>query len=134
MKKRLLICCALILFNAPSFTQTHYSNSPREIELHRIENLKAGLNGDEGVYNRLTFTFEDFALFEKHFSEIETMLPSSLSIQKIVILNGEQKCEVIYALPAAKTDDFLKEFKETIGKFGVLMYNYQEEVIIISSN
>lgn len=123
-----------MLFIAPSFSQTHYSNSPGDIELHRIENIKSGLNGDQGVLNHLTFTFEDFALFEKHFSEIESVLPSALSIQKMVLLSDQKKCDIIYSLPAAKTDDFLKEFKETIGKFGVLMYNYQEEVIIVSSH
>lgn len=130
MKKKLLTSCALLLCIATTFSQTNYSSSPKEIELHRIQNIKSGLNGDNEVYNKLTFTFEDFALFEKNFSEIQEKLPASLSIQHNLLINNEKKCEILYTLTAAKTDDFLKIFKETIGLFGVLMYDYQEELVI----
>lgn len=131
MKKRLFITGIVLVAHTAVFSQNPGSfESSRDIELHRIENIKSGRKGDEGVLNHLTFTFEDFSLFQKHASEIEQLLKDRTGIEQFIVQEGEQKCEVSYALVDYPTNDFLKIFKETIGEYKVLMYTYTEELII----
>lgn len=131
MKKRLFFTGILLVAHTAVFSQTQDSpNSSRDIESHRIENIKSGRKGDEGLLNHLTFTFEDFNLFNKHASEIEQTLKDRTGIDQFIVQAGSQKCEVSYPLVDHPTNDFLKIFKETIGEYKVLMYTYEEELII----
>ncbi len=131
MKKRLFITGIVLVAHTAVFSQTPGSpDLSRDIELHRIENIKSGRKGDEGLLNHLTFTFEDFSLFQKHASEIEQLLKDRTGIEQFIVRDGEQKCEVSYPLVDHPTNDFLKIFKETIGEYKVLMYTYEEELII----
>lgn len=131
MKKRLFITGIVLVVHTAVFSQIPGSpDLSRDIELHRIENIKSGRKGDEGLLNRLTFTFEDFNLFQKHASEIEQLLKDLTGIEQFIVRDWEQKCEVSYPLVDHPTNDFLKIFKETIGEYKVLMYTYEEELII----
>lgn len=131
MRKKLFIASILLVAHTAVFSQTQSSsNSPRDIELHRKENMKSGRKGDEGLLNHLTFTFEDFSLFQKHASEIEQALKERTAIDLFLVQTTGKKCEVSYPLLSHPTNDFLKIFKETIGAYQVLMYTYEEELLI----
>jgi hypothetical protein len=131
MRKRLFLLSAILITHSTIFSQTQsLSNSSREIELYRIQNIKSGKNGDDGLLNHLTFSFENFQLFEKHSAEIQNSLKNSTSIEQFIVRADGQKCEVFYPLKDHSTDDFLRIFKEMIGGYKVLLSNYQEELLI----
>lgn len=131
MRKKLFIASILLVAHTAVFSQTQGSpNSPRDIELHRKENIKSGKKGDEGLLNHLTFTFEDFSLFQKHASEIEQMLKERTPVDLFIVQTAGQKCEVSYPLLNHPTNDFLKIFKETIGAYQVILSTYEEELLI----
>lgn len=131
MKKKLFISVFSLFVYTATFSQTETTlTQSRAIESHRIENIKSGKKGDDGLLNRLTFTFEDFNLFQKHASEIEQLLKERTEIDQFHVRAEGKTCEVSYPLVNQPTNDFLKIFKETIGEYQVLMYTYEEELSI----
>ena len=131
MKNKLLLAVVFMLVYNAAFSQTRPTlDQSQEIESHRIQNIKSGKKGDDGLVSRLRFTFEDFNLFQKHATDIEQALKERAGIEQFLVQAEGQTCTVSYLLVNHPVNDFLKIFKETIGGFKVLVYSYEEELII----
>ena len=124
-----IVCLGMLLACSRSFGQTQPSD-PKELELKRISNIKQGKKGDEGISNVMIFTLEDFSIIQKNFDAIYSDLMERPFKSEITLNEDKKECVVVYPLVYEPTDDYLKFFKETIGKYNGIMYNYSDYLIV----
>lgn len=130
MKKTLLFCAGLFVISTTALSQNLHPGSAKELELHRIQNIQSGNPADAGIFNKLIITFEDYSLYEKNSEKIQQLLGDQISITSSQNNSDARNVEIVYPLVEAKTDGFLKMFKETAVSFGVLIYEYQEQLVL----
>lgn len=130
MKKTLLFCVGVFVISTTALSQNLHPGSAKELELHRIHNIQSGNPADAGIFNKLVITFEDYSLYEKNSEKIQQLLGDQIAITSSLNNSDARNVEIVYPLVEAKTDDFLKMFKETAVSFGVLIYEYQEQLVL----
>jgi hypothetical protein len=124
----------LVLFFA-SFHQGLFSQFQEiegaELERYIISNHQNGKDGFEGLYTKMTIQVEDFDLLKKHYDVLKSAYSERFQFHSFYLDTETQRAIVIYPRSLAKKTEFLKIFKEVMYTKLVLLYLYEESVLVL---
>lgn len=127
--KRFTICF-LLMFTFFEVNAQYTEISGKALESHIFQNHQAGRLGFEGLFTKMVIEVEDFDLLKNNFIELKGMFEYEFTSVEFNLDENKKRIVIVYDRTLAKTDDFLKIFKETILKKGVLLYLYDEQILI----
>lgn len=131
MKLNFLLLVIVLTCGTNSLSQSNFQAiSGKELETYIFQNHQAGKAGFENLYTKMVIEVEDYALLKNNFDELATMFQTVFTTSIFELDDINKRLIVVFEKKIAKTDDFLKVFKETLLQKQVLLYLYEESVLL----